>query len=337
MATKEALTGSQKAAILCMVIGPKEAASVLQQLGPAEVEQVARHIAELPLVDSDTVNAVVQEFQDVSRAVVHVAQGGVDYAESVLSEALGSDRARQMVQKIKREVTDSHLHRLKKAAPEVMQGILRGEHPQTVALILAHLDQPQAAAVIQTMEPEAAGDILHRIAAMEKISPEMLTLVEAGLSKKTDLTLSQAMTAGGPEAVAEVLNLTPGPVMKDLLQGIRSRSEEMAGKVEALMFQFEDVIHIDGKGVQRLIRDIDQRELALALKAASPELKEHIRKNMSERAAQALEEEIELMGPVRVKDVEAAHASIIRTVRELQDANEIIVRSPGGGSDEFIG
>src|SRR5262245_51097724 len=193
MATsKDALTGAQKAAILCMALGPKGAATVLRRLGQPEVEAIARHIAEMPTVDAETVTSVVREFQEQSRSAMRTTHGGVDYAQTVLSEALGDDRARQLAVKFRREVSESRFHTLKRAAPEVLAGVLRGEHPQTIALILAHLDLTQAAAVIQSMEPEQAGDILHRMAHMEKIAPEMLTLVEAGLSSKTDLSFTQA-------------------------------------------------------------------------------------------------------------------------------------------------
>jgi flagellar motor switch protein FliG len=171
---------------------------------------------------------------------------------------------------------------------------------------------------------------------MEKISPEMLALVETGLSSKTDLAISEEMTAsGGPGAVAKLLNLTGNTLEKQLLEGIGQRSSEMAGRIESLMFVFEDMLLIDGRGIQRVLRDIESKDLALSLKAASEELKAHLRKNMSERAGAALDEEIEMLGPVRVKDVEAAHGRIIEVVRNLEQSGEIIIRK-GGSNDDFI-
>jgi flagellar motor switch protein FliG len=169
---------------------------------------------------------------------------------------------------------------------------------------------------------------------MDKISPEMLLVVESGLSSKTDLSLSEEMTlSGGPQAVAKLLNLTGGTLEKQLLEGIESRNNDIADQIKSLMFVFEDLMLIDARGIQRILRDIDAKDLALALKAASGELKQHIRSNMSERAGQALEEEIEMLGPVRVRDVEAAHARIIEIVRMLSDSGEIMIAGRGGADD----
>lgn len=332
----ESLTGAQKGAVLCMALGSESASRVLKVLSPSEVELVTREIAALPSVGSDVVTAVLEEFQNVSKAVESVARGGVEYAQQILETALGSSRARAVLDRIQEQMVDSGLKRLRKAAPEVLAGILRGEHPQTIALILAHLDVRQASKVVEAMDLELAGDVLYRVARMDKISPEMLALVEAGLSSKTDLTLTEEMTlSGGPEAVAKLLNFAPGSLEKQLLEAIGQRSSDIAGQIESLMFVFEDLLLIDGRGVQRVLRDVDTKELALALKAASEDLKKHIISNMSERAAGALEEEVEIMGPVRVRDVEAAHTHIIEVVRALEQSGEIMIRK-NGSNDEII-
>lgn len=328
------LTGAQKGAVLCMALGAERSARILQLLSPREVEVISREIASLPVVAADRVSTVLGEFQQVSRAVDSVARGGVDYAQEILESALGPMKAKAILEKIQEQLVDTGLKRLRNAAPEVLSGILRGEHPQTIALILAHLDARQSAGVVQEMEPEIAAEVLYRIARMDKISPEMLLLVESGLSSKTDLSLSEEMTlSGGPQAVAKLLNLTGGTLEKQLLEGIEGRNLPIAEQIKSLMFVFEDLLLVDARGIQRVLRDVDAKDLALALKAASNELKMHIRSNMSERAGQALEEEIEMMGPVRVKDVEAAHARIIETVRNLSDAGEIMIAGRGGGDD----
>ncbi len=330
----ETLSGAQKGAVLCMALGAEHSARVMQMLSAREVEVISREIASLPTVGAERVGTVLNEFQQVSRAVDSVARGGVEYAQEVLEQALGVPKARMILEKIQEQMVDTGLKRLRNAAPEVLSGILRGEHPQTIALILAHLDARQSSSVIQTMDPELAGEVLYRIARMEKISPEMLVVVESGLSSKTDLSLTEEMTlSGGPQAVAKLLNLTGGTLEKQLLEGIEGRNGEIADQIKALMFVFEDLLLIDARGIQRVLRDVDAKDLALALKAASNELKQHIRANMSERAGQALEEEIEMLGPVRVKDVEAAHTRIIETVRLLSDAGEIMISGRGGGDD----
>jgi flagellar motor switch protein FliG len=331
-----ALSGPQKGAVLCLALGAERSAKMMALLTPHEVESLSREIASMPIVGSDKINAVVTEFQQVSRAVESVARGGVDYAQQILETAVGPTKARAILDRIQEQMVDTGLKRLRNAAPEILSGILRGEHPQTIALILAHLDPRQSSSVIASMEGELAAEVLYRIARMDKISPEMLLLVESGLSNKTDLSLSEEMTlSGGPQAVAKLLNLTGGTLEKQLLEAIGNRNADIAGQIKALMFVFEDLILIDGRGIQRILRDVDTKDLALALKAASDELKQHIRGNMSDRAGQALTEEIEMLGPVRVKDVESAHARIIESVRVLSDAGEIMI-SGRGGSDDII-
>ena len=330
----QSLTGAQKCAVLCVALGEQEAAKILQQLGPEEVEQVTREIASMQAVEADLVEAVLREFQNVSEAAQSVARGGVRYAQQVLEQALGPTRAQAVLARIQEQVNESGLKRLKKASPEVLAGILRGEHPQTIALILAHLEVRQAAAVVSAMDPALASEVLYRVARMEKISPEILAVVEAGLSSKADVSLSQEMTlSGGPASVAKLLNLTAAGLEKQLLETIGQKNSDVAGEIRSLMLVLEDLIQIDGKSMQRILREVDAKELALALKAASPELKKHIQSNMSERAAGAMDEEIEMLGAVRVKDVEEAHTHIIEIVRSLQDSGEILMGGRGGDDD----
>ena len=333
---RENLTGPQKSAVLCLALGPQNAARILQQLSPDHVEAVSREIASMPAVGQEVLEEVLGEFSEFARAVDSIAQGGIESAREILEHAMGPQKAARVLERIQEQVVDTGLKRLKKAAPDVLLGILRGEHPQTIALILAHLDVRQAASVVEAMDPELASDVLFRVARMEKISPEMLATVEAGLSSKTDLSLSQEMTlSGGPAAVAKVLNLTGGTLEKQLIDAINSRDQAIGGQIQSLMFVFEDLLHLDPKSMQRILRDVDGKELALALKGSTAELKAHIKHAMSERAAAALDEEIEFLGPVRVRDVEAAHARIIEKVRALEEAGEIILGG-AGGNDEII-
>lgn len=333
---KETLTGAQKAAVLCMSLGTDVASKVMQLLQPDQVEIVSREIAAMPMADTRTVEGVLLEYRQVARAVQSLSEGGLLRASEILEQSFGPQKAKQILEKIKEQLTDSGLKKLKKAAPEVLLSVLRGEHPQTLALILAHLDSKQAATVIEVMDNELASDVLYRVARMEKVSPEMLAVVEQGLASKTDLTLSSEMTAsGGPAAVAKVLTLASGSVEKAVIESITQRSHELAQQITNLMFAFEDLTTLDGKSMQRILRDVDSKELALALKAASDGLKQHIMKNMSERAASALQEEMEYLGPVRVKDVEAAQTRIISAVRTLEEAGEIVLGGRGG-DDEVI-
>jgi flagellar motor switch protein FliG len=328
------LPGVRKAAIFCVTLGRERAAEIMKLLAPSEVEELSREIAVTAAVDQEAVHSVLTEFRGVFQAAEAAARGGVHVAQEILERALGNQRAKVILQRIQEQIADTGLKRLKKAAPELLQSVLRGEHPQTVALILAHLDARQSAGVIAGMDQELAGDVLYRVARMDKISPEMLALVEAGLTSKTDLSLSQEMTlSGGPSTVAKVLNLTGGTLEKQLLEAIDKKSADIALQVKNLMFVFEDLKLLDGRAMQRLLREIDGKELALALKAASEELKQHIFSNMSERAAAALREELEFLGPVKVRDVEAAHTRIIEVMRNLEDQGEIIVSGRGGDED----
>lgn len=335
-AEREPLSGAQKAAVLCMSLGTEVASKVMQLLAPEQVEVVSREIAAMPLADTRTVEGVLMEYRQVARAVQSLSEGGLSRAQEILEQSFGPAKARSILERIKEQLTDSGLKKLKKAAPEVLLSVLRGEHPQTLALILAHLETKQAATVIEVMDTDLASDVLYRVARMEKVAPDMVAVVEQGLSSKTDLTLSQEMTlSGGPAAVAKVLTLASGSVEKAIIESITQRNHDLAQQITNLMFAFEDLITLDGKSMQRILRDVDSKELALALKAASEELRQHIMKNMSERAAQALQEEMEFLGPVRVKDVEAAQQRIIAAVRTLEEAGEIVLGGRGG-DDELI-
>lgn len=333
-ARQEPLSGAQKSAVLCMSLGTETAAKVMQQLTAEQVELVSKEIASMPQARTERVESVLLEYRDLARAVESISQGGLSLATEILEQSFGANKAKTIVERIKDQMTDTGLKRLKKAAPEVLLSVLRGEHPQTVALILAHLDVRQSAAVIEVMDPELASEVLYRVARMEKVSPEMLAMIESGLSSKTDLSLSQEMTlSGGPQAVAKVLTLASASVEKVLMEGVRQRNSELAEQITNLMFAFEDLKTLDKRSMQRLLRDIESKELALALKVASDELKQHILGNMSERAAAALQEEIEFLGPVRARDVEGAHQRIIAVVRSLEEAGEVQLSK---GDDDLI-
>lgn len=330
-----ALSGRQKSAVLCMALGAEASAKIMQHLGPEEMEIVSREIARTPAAGADVVDAVLGEYHEVLRAVASIAEGGVDYAKQILESALGPQRAKTVLERIQENMVETGLARLKRAAPDLLHGAIRGEHPQTIALVLAHLDPHLAAGVVEAMDQEISGDVLFRMARMEKVSPEVLEMVELALGGSSDLTLTQELTAsGGPAAVAKVLNSLPGTLEKGLMESIAQRGPETAEQIRNLMFVFEDLKNLDGRSMQRLLREVEGKTLALALKAASEVLKQLILGNMAERAAATLKEEMEMMGPVRVKDVEAAHASIVAIARDLQEQGEIMLEM--GSSDEII-
>jgi flagellar motor switch protein FliG len=325
-ASSEPLTGAQKAAVLCMALGKEQGAKIMQLLTPPEIEAIGREIAALRTVRSAVIENVLAEYQSAARTVQSETQGGVEYAKELIEAAIGTERAAGTLARIRDRMAPTPIGRLNSTPPETVVGILRGEHPQAVALVLARLEPTHAASVVERMDQALAADVTFRMARMDKVSPDMVTAIEAGLGPKVDLTTtSDLLPSGGPNVVAKMLNCTSPALEESLLSGISQRDAELAGTIRDLMFVFEDLTLFDGRALQRLLREIDTKELALALKVASDGLKQQIFKNMSERAGSAVQEEIELLGAVKVKDVEAAHQRVVQTVRTLQEAGEIPV------------
>jgi len=285
-------------------------------------------------VRSSVVDTVLSEFQSAARTLQSDTQGGVEYARELIEAAVGSERAAATVARIRDRLVPTPIGRLNTTAPETVLGVLRGEHPQAIALVLARLEPATAAGVIERMEPPVAADVMFRMARMDKVSPDMLAAIEAGLGSKADLTTtSDLLHSGGPDVVASLLNCTSPAVEQSLLGEIMQRDAGLADQIRDLMFVFEDLLLFDSRAMQRLLREVDTKELALSLKVASDALRKHIFKNMSERAGSAVQEEIELLGGVKVKDVEAAHQRVVQTVRSLQESGEIPVVRRGAADD----
>jgi len=335
-ARQENLSGAQKCAVLCIALGAAGAARVLQQLAPDEVERVTREIASMGTPDPELVRTVLEDFREASRRPAPVVRGGADFASQVLEQAVGAARARPMLARIA-EQGASGLSRLRQATPETLAGLLREEHPQTVAVVLAQLPDDASIALLEALGSDRAREVLWRVARLGPVSSETLNLIERELLARLVARPAAAEShgEGGPERVARLLNLAGEKLEKPVMEELERRDAEIAGKVRQSMFTFEDLLRVGSAGVQRILREIDGKELALALKVASDELKAHLRKGMSERAASALDEEIEMMGPVRVKDVEAAHARIVESVRALAQSGEIQIAGQGGG-DELV-
>jgi flagellar motor switch protein FliG len=330
------LNGRQKAAILCMLLGTERAAEITQRLHPDEVEAISFEIARLEHVPSELADAVLREWGELVRAADSLAAGGFDYAREILEKAFGPGRAREVLKRIQSQLADSAgLHRLRNADAQQLGATLRGEHPQTIGLILAHLDTSHTAAVLKELPPSLGSEVVLRMARMEKVSPEMLQLIERSLGSETDLTQSQGMSvSGGPKAVAAVLNLINPSLEKELLDAVGAEDPDLCTQIKNLMFVFEDLTVLDDRSMQRLLRETDTKELALALKAAGEELKARIMGVMSQRAVTALREEMEFMGPVKLRDVEAAQTEIVQKVRALEEAGEIVLN--GGADDQVI-
>jgi flagellar motor switch protein FliG len=331
----EKLTGRQKVAILCMVLGTELAATVTSKLTPEEGEMISLEIARMDAVDGDVIEQTLQEWLQLAFAMDKYSAGGMDYAREVLEKAYGAGKAKEILRRIQEQLADkAGLTRLRKADPQQLGTMFRNEHPQTTALILAHLDTAQTAAVLKELGAQTASEVVYRMAKMEKVSPDMLQLIERSLGNEADFNFSQGMSlAGGPAAVAQVLNLLAGSYEKELLDGVSQKDQALSEQIKNLMFVFEDLSGLDPAGLQRVLREVDTKQLAMALKAASEELKGKILKGMSQRAQGALKEEMDMMGPVRMSDVEAAQTAIVAQVRALEEAGEIVL---GGGADDLV-
>lgn len=333
--SKPNLTGPQKSAVVCLALGPAEAGKVLKELAPEEIERIVREIATLPPLTEEIVKGVVQEYLKIAGSDEKAPpRGGIQAAHEILEAAVGPTRAREILGRVRERMPEAGMDRLKRVAPDTLSEAIKGEHPQTIAVVLSQLDPKASARTLKGLPPELASDVVYRMARMQKISPEVLGKVETALRARTDADDGrQGQAAGGPGLAAKLINMAGEELQGQLLNVLEQRSSDLANEVKSLMFVFEDLIRIDAKGIQRVLREVDTKELALSLKAASDEIRAHIRSGMSERAASALEEEVDLLGPVRVKDVEAAHARVIEIVRRLEQAGEIIVRKEGAEDD----
>lgn len=328
------LSGRQKVAIVLMAAGEEASAEITKSLSPEEVEAISFEIARMDRVDPHVVEGVLEEWQHTERAAFSLAQGGVDYAKRILEKAFGSQKASQVLKRIESQLHD-HINMInfQNADPAQLTAVIRNEHPQIISVLLAFLDPDQTAAVIKGFDTRLGSDILLRMARMEKIHPEALKVIEASLGSESDLSMGgEGSKAGGPQAVAEILNRTPAGLEKELMDAIHNGDPELADRVKDLMFVFEDIVNLDDTAITRVLRDVETRELALALKVASDELKDRLLGTLSTRAREALQEEIEFLGPVRVSDVETAQSNIVRTVRTLDEAGEIVM----GATDDMV-
>ncbi len=328
------LTGREKVAVLCLALGTDLAAQITQRLPADDVDAISYEIARMENVSQEIVDGVLDEW--LTRIVVadSLASGGLEAAREILEKAFGQRKAQQYLERIQGQLHPVGLQRLRNVDARQIATLLRGEHPQAIALILAHLDPPHTAGILKDLDPELAAETMYRMAKMEKVQPELLHLVERSLSADADLTVSSGTTTpGGPAAVAAIMNLVPPTLERTLLDTVSARDQALSDQIRNLMFVFEDIGTLDSRALQRLLRDVDLKQLALALKAASPDLKTKLTGAMSQRAVQALNDEIDTLGPSRLRDVEAAQTAIVAVVRQLEEAGEIVI---GGGEDDVV-
>jgi len=324
------LDGLTKAAILLLGLDANTAGEVLKKLPTESVEQVTRELASLGRVPPEVRDAVVEEFYNISMATQHMNEGGLDYAKVLLKQSLDPKLAEKILGQIHTQVRKAPFSFLQRAESENLLTFIQEEHPQTIALIMCHLPHHKASEIVSGLPMQKQVEVIKRIADMEQTNPEVIREVEKGLESRLSNMIMQSMErAGGVQSVAEILNLIDRATEKQIMEGLESEDPELVEQIRRLMFVFEDILMVDEKGIQTVLKEVDNDELALALKTASEDLKQKIFSNMSERASQLIKEDMEFMGPVRVSDVEAAQQRIVDVVRRLEDAGEIVIQGRG--------
>jgi flagellar motor switch protein FliG len=331
------LPGVRKAAVLLVSLNQDQAAEILKRLPLEAAEEIGREIASLDQVKSDARRDVFGEFYGLALANAYVAEGGLEYAKTLLSKSLNKEEAARIIKLVTQQVQTTPFSFLQKAESENLLTFIQDEHPQTIALILAHLPSQKASEILVGLPGQKQIEVVKRVANMEQTNPEVIKEVERGLEHRLSDIVSQTFEkAGGVDTVAEILNLADRSTEKGIMEGLEAEDPDLVEQIRRLMFVFEDILLVNDKGIQSVLKEVDNDALSLALKTASDELKQKIFKNMSERAAQLIQEDMQYMGPVRVSDVEAAQQKIVDTVRRLEDAGEIIISGRGGEKEMVV-
>jgi len=329
------LTGRQKAAILALFLGAEYSAKLLQGLPEDQIDSLTLEISRLQNVEKDVIDEIVNEFFEMIRANQFVATGGLKAAEEILNVALGTDRAKEAIARLTSSQYVRPFSTARTADPVQLFNLIQNEHPQTIAMIMGYLQAEKAAQILKLLSPEIQPEVVKRIALMERTSPETVREVESILEKKLSLVIDEgSATVGGIDTAVSILNLVDRSTEKSIVETLETTATDLAEEIKKKMFLFEDVILIDDRGIQRIIREVEIKDLALALKGSTDEVKEKFMKNMSKRAGQMLAEDIDLLGPVRLRDVEDAQQKIVNAIRRLEDAGEIVISR--GGAEETI-
>ncbi|PYZ93148.1 flagellar motor switch protein FliG [Salipaludibacillus keqinensis] len=336
MAKRKNLTGKQKAAILLISLGPDVSAQVYKHLSEEEIEKLTLEIAGVRKVEQDTKDDIIDQFHKLAMAQEYITQGGIGYAKDVLEKALGSEEAMHIINRLTSTLQVRPFDFARKTDPVQIFNFIQNEHPQTIALILSYLDSEQSGQILSSLPQEVQADVAKRIALMDSTSPEIVNEVESILERKLSASVTQDYTqAGGIESVVEVLNSVDRSTERTILDALEIQDPELAEEIKKRMFVFEDIVTLDNRSIQRVIRDVENEDLQLSLKVASDEVKEIVFNNMSQRMSETFKEEMEFMGPVRLRDVEEAQTRIVSVIRRLEEAGEIVI-ARGGGDDIIV-
>ncbi|MBW8350492.1 flagellar motor switch protein FliG [Bacillus sp. IITD106] len=334
--SRKGLTGKQKAAILLISLGPDVASSVYKHLTEEEMEKLTLEISSVRKVDSSAKEDVMDEFHNIAIAQDYITQGGIGYAKTVLEKALGPEQAMNIINRLTSSLQVRPFDFARKADAGQILNFIQNEHPQTIALILSYLDPEKAGQILSELPQDKQTDIAKRIAVMDRTSPEVISEIESILERKLSATVTQDYTqTGGIEAVVDVLNGVDRATEKTILDALEIEDPILAEEIKKRMFVFEDIVTLDNRSIQRIIRECDNEDLLLALKISSDEVKDVLYRNMSTRMVETIKEEMEFMGPVRLRDVEEAQTKIVGIIRRLEELGEIIV-ARGGGDDIIV-
>jgi flagellar motor switch protein FliG len=327
---KSQLTGRQKAAIFLVSLGSDVSSEIFKHLREDEIEQLTFEIARLDKIEPDDKDRVLQEFQEMMMAQEFISQGGIDYARDVLERALGTQKAIDIVNRLTSSLQVRPFDFIRRTDPSHLLNFIQGEHPQTIALILAYLDPQKAAMILAELPHNVQADVARRIAEMKRTSPDVLREVERVLERKLSTLASEDFTqAGGIDTVVEILNNVDRGTEKIIIEALEEEDPELAEEIKKRMFVFEDIVLLDDRSIQKVLREVDTQELAKALKGVDAEVQEKIFRNMSKRAAQLLREDMDFMGPIRLRDVEESQQKIVNIIRKLEDAGDIVVARAG--------
>ena len=328
-------TGIQKAAILLIALGPERSADIFKHLKEDEIEDLTLEIANTRSVSPQVKEDVLNEFYQICLAQQYIAEGGIGYAKELLDKALGEDRAKEVITKLTASLQVRPFEFVRKTDPSQLLNFIQDEHPQTIAMILSYLTSAQAALVIGALPPEKQADVAKRIAMMDRTSPDVIKEVERVLEKKLSSLVNQDYTiVGGVDAIVNILNTVDRTTEKHIMESLEIEEPELADEIRKKMFVFEDILLLDDRAIQRVLRDVDNADLGVALKAANEEVQNVIFKNLSKRLASMIKEDMEFMGPVRMKDVEEAQQKVVSVIRKLEDSGEIVISR--GGGDEIV-
>ncbi|WP_404452617.1 flagellar motor switch protein FliG [Virgibacillus necropolis] len=333
---KSALTGKQRAAILLISLGPDVSAQVYKYLSEEEIEKLSLEISSVKKVESNLKEDVLEQFHQVALAQDFISQGGIGYAKTVLEKAFGKQEASSIINRLTSSVQVRPFDFARNADPKQVLNFIQSEHPQTIALVLSYLDSEQAGIILSALPQEMQADIAKRIATMDSTSPEIISQVEQVLERNISSSLTEDYTqTGGIQAVVEVLNGVDRSTERTILDALEIQDPELADEIKKRMFVFEDIVILDNRAIQRMIREVENEDLRLSLKVSSDEVKDLVFKNMSQRMAETFKDEMEYMGPVRLRDVEEAQMRIVGVIRRLEEIGEIVI-ARGGGDDIIV-